>query len=111
MDLISVYQEAAKASIRTGLNLQKAADKITEHFIGEAIVSNDANGNAIKEYVHNFYQTRQELLNKMAETAEKAVVDYPFKKEITEFNQSMTENSKKFFELFTLPLMVNTTKK
>lgn len=104
MNLMSLYQETAKLSIRTTLHMQKATDKITQSLIESSLLSKDANTNVVKEYVNNFYQVRQELLNKMAETAEDTITNYPFKKEIEELNTRTTENTKKAFELFSFPL-------
>lgn len=110
MNLMSIYQETAKANLRTALQLQKAADKMTQNFIEATIVTKDASGTALKEYVNNFYQTRQEVFNKVVETTEKSLTDYPFKKEIEEFNSRTAENTKKVFELFSFPVVTNTKK-
>jgi hypothetical protein len=107
---MSIYQETAKVSIRTTLNLQKAADKMTQNLIEASFLSKDATSNAMKEYVNNFYSTRQEILTKMGEAAEKMITDYPFKKEVEEFNARTTENTKKVAEMFAIPVINNAKK-
>lgn len=110
MNLLSIYQETAKVSIRSTIHLQKATDKMTQTLLEATVSSQDVTGNVMKEYIHNCYQTRQQFLDKMAETAEKLITDYPFKKEVEEFNARTSENTKKAFELFSFPVVVNTKK-
>ena len=110
MSLMSIYQETAKVGVRTTLQMQKAADRATHSLIESSISSTDTNGNMMKEYVNNAYQVRQELLNSMADAAEKAITNYPFKTEIEEFNTRALENTKKVFELFYLPIIAKAQK-
>ena len=110
MNLMSIYEETAKVSIRSTLHIQKAADKVAQNFIEATMTSKDANTTVVKEYINSCYQTRQQFLDKMADTAEKLVTDYPFKKEVTEFNARTAENTKKALELFSFPV-VTTAKK
>lgn len=110
MNLLSAYQETAKASIRGSVNIQKATDKIAQTLIESTIISKDANSTLVKEYIHTCYQTRQQFLDKMADTAEKLITDYPFKKEVEEFNSRTTENTKKAFELFSFPVATTVKK-
>ncbi|KAF0241785.1 MAG: hypothetical protein FD167_3960 [bacterium] len=112
MNLVSIYQETAKASIRSTVHMQKAADKMAQTLIEATVVSSkDVTGNVMKEYINNCYQTRQQFLDKMAETAEKLITDYPFKKEVEEFNFRASENTKKAFELFSFPVVNAATAK
>ncbi|MBI4850718.1 MAG: hypothetical protein HY819_02715 [Acidobacteria bacterium] len=107
MNLLSVYQETAKAGIRSSVHFQKAADKMTQTLVEATLPSKDVTTTVMKEYINNCYQTRQQFLDKMADTAEKLITDYPFKKEVEEFNSRVTENTKKTFELFSFPVLVN----
>jgi hypothetical protein len=110
MNLLSIYQETAKVSIHSTVCLQKATDTMTQTLIEATVPSKNVIGNVMKEYINNCYQTRQQFLDKMAETAEKLITDYPFKKEVEEFNSRASENTKKAFELFSFPLVAVTKK-
>lgn len=108
--IATLSQEAATTALNTAATLRDASEKLTQEFIDTGLATHEASTRATREYLASLAKVRKEWIKKSDEVSEKAAslspaeFEYPFKREIEEFNAGFVEGTRKTLDFFTAPL-------
>lgn len=106
---VDLSQETALAVFHAAVQTRQATDKLVQNLVEVGISYQEASARLTKEYASSLHQARQEWMKMATEATEKMLsvsptsIEYPFKKEVEEFNANIVEGVKRTYELFAGP--------
>lgn len=109
--ITGLSQEAAIATFHAATRVREASEKLAQEFVEASLSSQETGARVAKEYTGSLAKARNEWMKRADDLTEKALsispseIDYPWKREIEEFNASVLESTRKAFEFFTAPFL------
>jgi hypothetical protein len=109
--ITGLSQEAVVSNFHAATRVREASEKLAQEILEASLSSQETGARAAKEYTGSLARARHEWMKKADDLTEKALsispsgIDYPWKREIEEFNASVLESTKKAFEFFAAPFL------